>query len=258
MTDISLYNSMGLDKYVQPLNKKLDKKMFYDQADLNKKEKNLLQKQVEKIELSYLLVPSTINIQPYISEDYRYEGVMFITIHVRSGVKEHHIKGLSHILHTVLPHPAVLVFAIQDDVRLVTAQKRLNKVDQSKVVVEESHDSGWFSLASNQEVISPFLEAIHLSRLSFNNFFEFYQGIHKAIEALRFALITGQFIIIDNDTQRQLLNKLAAIQADIERYKHLIKKESQFNRRVEYNITIHRLSEELITLKRELEKEVDT
>ncbi len=65
---------MGLESRLTPLNKKLDKKMFYDFADIKQKEKNVISKFVERLELSYLLTPSTINIQPMINEEYHYEG----------------------------------------------------------------------------------------------------------------------------------------------------------------------------------------
>lgn len=54
------YERIGLAKRVPAVKKKLDKKMFYDYADLNKKEKNVIMKNVERMELSYLLTPSTL------------------------------------------------------------------------------------------------------------------------------------------------------------------------------------------------------
>lgn len=98
MAGVAFYQVIGLDPRVRPLHKKLDKKMFYDFADLNKKEKDYITKYVERIELTYVLTPSNMNIQPFINDEYHYEGVMFITIRLREETKDYHVSTIGEII----------------------------------------------------------------------------------------------------------------------------------------------------------------
>ncbi|MED4332175.1 DUF4391 domain-containing protein, partial [Geobacillus stearothermophilus] len=126
MAGFTFYARIGLDDKVRPLHKKLDKKMFYDFADLTKKEKGYITKYVDRIELTYLLTPSVINIQPFINEDYHYEGVMFITIRLRNETKDACLPVIGEIIQGSLPNPVVIVFEKEGNVQVGTCLKRCN------------------------------------------------------------------------------------------------------------------------------------
>lgn len=60
MTALMFYRKIGLETKVSALNKKLDKKIFYNFADLNKKERDVIARYIERMELAYLLTATTI------------------------------------------------------------------------------------------------------------------------------------------------------------------------------------------------------
>lgn len=130
-----LYKKIGLDGRLQPLNKKLDKKMFYDYTGLNKKEQQLIKKSVERIELTYLLTASTINIQPLINEEYHYENVMFVTVCLREEVTDKEVKILEEFIHGIIPHPVILVILLKSKIRISSCIKRLNRANKNSVVL---------------------------------------------------------------------------------------------------------------------------
>jgi hypothetical protein len=257
MAGLTLYRMIGLDDKVRPLNKKLDKKMFYDFADLNKKEKDYITKYVERIELSYLLTPSTINIQPFINEEYHYEGVMFITIQLREEAKDNHLPIIGEIIQGALPNPVVMVFEKQERIQVSTCLKRLNKVDSSQVVLEQAHYTPWIDLHVHNETVEKFLSAVHITSISFYNFFEFYKEFDLAVQALQQVYITGTFHVIkdeeQHEKQQQLIQQIQQFEAEITKWKNKIKKETQFNRKVEYNMKIQQLTKQVEQLKQQLQ-----
>jgi Domain of unknown function (DUF4391) len=256
MAGLTFYRMIGLDDKVRPLNKKLDKKMFYDFADLNKKEKDYITKYIERMELSYLLTPSTINIQPFINEEYHYEGVMFITIQLREEVKDNHLPVIGEIIQGALPNPVVIVFEKQDHIQVGTCLKRLNKVDSSQVVLEQFHYTPWIALHAHDETVEKFLRAVHITSISFYNFFEFYKEFDLAVQALQQAGITGTFYLIKDEKQyakqQQLIAQIQQFEAEIIKWKNKLKKETQFNRKVEMNIKIQQLTKQIVQLKQQL------
>ena len=67
------FEQIGLKDRLPAVKKKLDKKMFYDYADVNKRKK-CDYKICGEDGTFFLLTPSTINIQAFINEKYHYEG----------------------------------------------------------------------------------------------------------------------------------------------------------------------------------------
>ncbi|MEK4873382.1 DUF4391 domain-containing protein [Bacillus sp. FSL W8-0102] len=256
MAGLMFYRMIGLDDKVRPLYKKLDKKMFYDFADLNKKEKNFITKYIERIELTYLLTPSMINIQPFINEEYHYEGVMFITIQLREEAKDNHLPVIGEIIQGALPNPVVIVFEKQDHIQVGTCLKRLNKVDSSQVVLEQFHYTPWMDLDNHDETVEQFIKAIHVTNISFYNFFEFYKEIDLAVQAFQNTAITGQFHVIkdeeQHEKQQQFIQQITELENEITKWKNKMKKETQFNRKVEYNIKIQQLIKQIEQMKQQL------
>ncbi len=246
------YATIGLDERVRPLHKKLDKKMFYDYEDLTKKEKDYMTKDIERIELTYLLSPGVINIQPFVNDDYHYEGVMFITVRLRPESKDAHVSVIGEIIQKTVPNPTVIVFEKEGNVRMGTCRKRLNKNDRTKTVAEEWAYTPWFSPDHDDETVKQFLRAVHMTRLSFANFFRFYQDIHLAVQAFQHAKAIGAFYIAADEQSKQLVAQIEQAEVEIAKWKNEIKKETQFNRKVEYHMKIQQLTKQIEQWKQQL------
>lgn len=244
---------MGLESRITPLNKKLDKKMFYDFADINKKEKNVISKFVERLELSYLLTPSTINIQPMINEEYHYEGVMFVTASLKAEALDKHVNVLEEVIHGALPHPVVIAFISQDQILISTCMKRLNKVNRAAVVLEIIHHTDWIEAQITDSVVTAFLQSFQLANLNFANFYEFYKDMDLAVEAFENAKTVGDFTIVKSNEERKqqhlLIQQIQEKELAISRLKATIKKETQFNKKVEMNIEVQQLNKDIEQLK---------
>lgn len=229
--------------------------MFYDFADINKKEKTAITKYIERMELTYLLTSTTINIQAFITEEYHYEGVMFVTVNLKDGTQEKDIKVLEEVIHGTLPHPVVITFSIQNKVLISTCMKRLNKVNKASVVLGTIHQTNWIEEISDS-VITVFLQSLQLNHLRFNNFYEFYKDIDIVVEAFQNTNTIGVFKIIKEDGERKeqqsLIHQIQEKEQSITKLKGAIKKETQFNKKVELNIKTQHLTKEMENLKSNL------
>lgn len=258
MATEEFYVSSGIDSYLSPINKKLDKKAFYDHADLNKKEKDVITKYIQRMELAYLLTPSTVNIQPFITDEYHYEGIMFITVQLRDEVTDKHVSLIDEVIHSALPNPAVIVFDWEDGIQISTSFKRLNKIDKTSIVLERIHRSGWFNVKDSKENIQGFLKTVHLSNVRFTNFYDFYQDFDLAVEALQNIEITGRYNVAKNPEeykeQQRIIKQMQELEQETAKYRAAIKKESQFNKKVEYNMKIQKLAQKTEQLKKQLDK----
>ena len=258
MSAAAFYRQIGLESKLPSLNKKLDKKMFYDFADLNKKEKDAITKHIERMELAYLLTPTTINIHPFINEEYHYEGVMFITVQLREEATQKQIAVIDEVIHGALPNPAVIVFNLKDNVLISTCMKRLNKVDKSSVVLEKINRTIWVSLCNQNEdeAVNGFIQSIHLTKINFTNFYEFYKDIDLAVQALQNINIVGSFRVVKNEQQHEqqqlVIQQISGLEQEITKLKAAIKKETQFNKKVEFNVKIQQLTKKIAELKKQL------
>jgi hypothetical protein len=244
---------MGLIEKIDPLYKKLEKKMFFEHGGLKKKEKDYLTKYVQRMEITFLLNSSTINIQPFVNKDYRYEGIMFITVDLKEECKDQHIPALAHVIQRTIPNPTLLLFAHHKSVKFNSCMKRVNKADSRKVVLSPSHFTPWLEKEELGSAQQDFLDKIHLSKVSFQNFYEFYKDINLAVEALSNTEITGTFIIEKDDEkrekQKEQIQKVKDLEERVAKLSKAIKKELQFNKKAEMNQSIHQLKKQIQTLK---------
>lgn len=258
MAATEFYQSIGIDGFLTSLNKKLDKKTFYDHADLNKKEKDVITKYIQRMELANLLTPSTVNIQPFINEEYHYEGIMFITVQLRDEVTDKQVSLIDDVIHSALPNPVVIVFDWDENLLISTGLKRLNKVDKTSIVLEDIHRSGWFNVEDSNESIQGFLNTIHLSNVRFTTFFDFYQDFDLAVEALQNVGVTGNYKVAKSqeeyEEQQNIIQQIQELEQNIAKYKAAMKKESQFNKKVELNMKIQKLTQKALELKKMLDK----
>jgi len=250
------YQYIGIGGFLSPLNRKLDKKVFYEHADVNKKGKDAITKYIQRMELAYLLTPSTVNIQPFKNDEYHFEGIMFITVFLRDEITDKIVSIIEDVIHSALPNPAVLIFDWEDEIQISTSMKRLSKSDKTSIVLGDIHRSDWLTLQENNNHIQQFFKEIHLTNVRFTNFFDFYQDYDIAVEALQNLKITGQFQIAESPEgykkQQDMIREIQQLEQEIAKIRAKMKKETQFNKKVEYNLKIQKLTQETATLKEQL------
>lgn len=224
------------------LNKPLYKKMFLEHTELNARDKKALKDNVEKIRWLYTLKPSTIHIAPYSDElrDYSELAVLHVEIN-----ETKHAERIAHFINRAIPYPLIIFFTVNKEAKehfaLCLADKRLNKADKEKWVIEEQLLAPWLVLDESTEVNLTFLNSLQLATLPFLNFWQFYQALINRVISLKCAEITGRYHLAQDadksQQQRQNLQQYQQIQLEIKKLRGQIK-QAAFNQQVELNTQI--------------------
>lgn len=224
------------------LNKPLYKKMFLEHTELDAKDKKALKDNVEKIRWLYTLKPSTINIAPYSDElrDYSELAVLHVEIN-----ETKHAERIAHFINRAIPYPLIIFFTANQEgkeyLALCLADKRLNKADKEKWVIEEQLLAPWLVLDESTEVNQAFLNSLQLATLPFSNFWQVYQALSHRVISLKCAEITGRYHLAQDadksQQQRENLQQYQQIQLEIKKLRGQIK-QAAFNQQVELNTQI--------------------
>jgi len=201
--------------------KVLPKSKIYEFAKPSNAVKGLFVRQVEQIVWEYKLSPEIINIPAG-------EGVEEIQVlKIQSKV-----PGIDyHVYQTIdeaIPSQIFYEVAYGGKLKLVAAYKRLSEVDSSKWVTGPYFESGWVSYADQRSEL-PF--SLNMGQL-------YSQMLRILIGDKR----------RDGETLKSQVERLEIIRLknnEIEKLKIKLRKEKQFNRKVEVNAQIKQLESQL-------------
>lgn len=244
-----MFELLGLDK-VKYLGRKLDKKMFYDNGDLSKEDKKIFIEYIDKIEMSYILNSSTLNIAPFINNEYYYEAIVYLNVKLKQQDK---IDKISKIINNNIPNPLVIIYEFDKEYCISTAIKRLSKTDKNKTVVEESNITNWLNINSLTENDTKFIDSISLRKIPYTNLFDFYKTINDKIYIFKISDNMGGYEDISDkkalEESKQILEKIEKLEDELNRTIKKLKKESQFNKKMDLNIKATSLDKKIKELK---------
>ena len=195
----------------------IPKNKFYEQGKANSKIEQLFVNQVENIRWAYKLASSTIHLQD--QEDLK-EIQIF---RVKSRVEDLDVSILSFIDKLILT-PIIFEVVYQDKVKVVATYKRLNQADKTKAVIGQYYASDWLEDADHVEL--PFY-------LKLADLYE-----HFIAQLLPIASSKEQENDDESVSIELKLQKAQQLESLLKQFDHLkskLRKEKQFNRRVELN-----------------------
>ena len=206
------------------------KKNFYTYGDLTSGDKAIFTNNISKITLMYQITPNKINISPYKDDVREYPMINVFKVEV---YKDEKIKRIAEIIMKSIPYPMLIVFEFEDKVQLWTAHQRINQNDESKNVLDEFVFTDWETDTSWFDV----------SEMNMTNFCALYSDMVDCISVHNAKCIV-QTDELTGEQARELTNKLEEIENQIVALKSKMKKETQFNKRIEINIEIKKLEQE--------------
>lgn len=210
------------------------KKLFYENADLSGRDKSLFTETINKITWLYCLKPETINIQAYKDEarDYPEIEVIEVLLH-----RDYGLKKIAEIIMRTIPYPMLMIFKLDDKIQFYVAHQRVSQSDSSKNTMEESISTAWLDNDSD------LLVKLNIKQMRFTNFYALYSDIVDAISIYNLSTIMPTEGNITGAQARQLSAKIEDIEQEIISLRSRLKKETQFNRRMELNIQIKKLEQ---------------
>lgn len=197
----------------------IPKNKFYEQGKANGKIEQLFVNQVESIRWAYKLAASTIHLE---DQDDLKEIQIF---QVRSRVENLDISILSFIDKLILT-PIIFEVIYQDKVKVVATYKRLNQADKSKAVIGQYYASEWLEDHNHAE-LPLYLKLADL----YEHFIEQLLPINLSKEQ------ENQLISIELKLEK--VKQLASLQEQLDKLNAKLRKEKQFNYKVELNKEIN-------------------
>lgn len=158
--------------------KRIPKKEFYDEEDFSRQHEKLFTSWVDSIVLLSALNKDTINIAPHITEEHDYQEVYYIHITLKSLKKASEVCS---IIHSIIPPSCVLMLSYGSKCIFSVAQKRINKNDKNKQVIEQIHITPVIDLEHTEQQEQKFLDDISLTKNNFDTFKRFYLDISGKI-----------------------------------------------------------------------------
>ncbi len=240
------------------INKPLYKKMFQEHATLDVKDKKALKDDVLRIRWLFTLKPATASIAPYEDEIYDYSELAYLQVEL-NNLKN--AERIAHFINRAIPYPVVIFFlliesqeaadenaiTVKQQLIISTADKRINKVDKDKWVIEELLLSPRVCLSDSQQVSEAFLNSLVFGCLPHSNLYSFYQGLITRIQALQAAQISGRFHLASGEVAQQQanqLNRYRSIENDIKKLRAQIK-QAEFSQQVVLNAQIKQQEQRL-------------
>jgi len=250
------------------LSRKIFKKHFYE-LDLNATDKKALSQDIEKITWAYTLKPETINISQYTDAEREYLEIAVIEVLLKSPKRR---KRIGEIIQRAIPYPVLLIFVHADEAALNVAEKRINRSDSSKIMVEEVHETAWLAPEKADDWLHEFLNDFCITNFSFHNFYDFYQDMVQRIIALNCAIHTGRYHLSRNDqgcqetrekaaafvvpsetsSRLEMLQELEKLQQERDETCNQAKKEKNLGTQVQLNTRIKQLTDRIEAIRAEL------
>jgi len=241
----TLNKRMGLPQSAY-LGKRIYKKLFQENAKLGATDKKALREDIDTITWEYTLKPVTIPINPFSDEKHEYLEIAVIQANLTSRKRT---ERLAEIIHRAIPYPIVLLFVDGSYVRLSLATKRFSQAEKGVIVVDEFFATHWMDLGALETAEEPFLDSLAAKTLPHTDFKTFYDAIVDRVVALACASRTGTYVI-ERDAERvksrrRMLAECRELEALIAEERTALMREEQFNRKVDGNVRIKKMEQEL-------------
>lgn len=211
------------------------KKQFYDNGDLSSADKKLFD-YVEKIYWRYALKTENSFIQPYRDEEKDYPEIEVLEVNLRA---EKQLKRLAEVIIHAIPYPMLLFFTLADKRRLHMGKLRQSQADSERMVLVAMEDTDWRSEEDD------FWPEMSLRKMPGANFCQLYESWFDAISKSHLVALSVDTEAMSGDEAREKLQRITAIEQEMNKLRKQMKAESQFNRKMELNTRLQKLKREM-------------
>ena len=202
--------------------KVIPKNKIYVYANPRTRIKEFFVREVDKIVWSYKLSPQTLNLP----ESGFVKEIQIITIDLKG--KDLNVDVLRTI-DKAIPSPIIFVLRDNDKIRYIAAYKRQNEADKSKWVISEYFQSQWIKENTERQPLPVALDLRILYETLVKNLISITPFSDENVE---------EFIV--------RVEQIGVKQREAEKIQIKMRKEKQYNRKVELHI-------QLVNLKKEIE-----
>lgn len=215
--------------------KTIFKKLFYENASLSSSDKDLFTDVIDKVTWQYCLNPSKLNVLSYRDDEREYLEIEIVEV---SLMVEKNLNRIAEIIMRTIPYPMLLFFQLGKKFQVWVAHQRFSLADSSKITLDDFVKTDWLDDSSI------LWDTLNLKKMRYSNYLAMYSDIVDTINVFKAKVITGQDIGISGTEAKELLEQVAMIDSQIFSIRTGLKKETQFNRKMELNIKIKKLEQQ--------------
>ncbi|WP_195954738.1 DUF4391 domain-containing protein [Clostridium tertium] len=241
-----------MDEYIKLFNapieccegKKIPKKLFYEEGNLTAADKEIFTTNIKKIVLEYMFSEERINIKPYRDEEVECEEIAVIRVILESDKK---YKRICDIIQKAIPYSIILICEFDSNVIFNVANKKINKVDDDKNVIDEMLFTEWIKLDSNIEADNKFFKELNIKGWYYIDLYKFYNSCVDKIKiynASKYSDNIETLNSLDVNLVKETTDKIEMLTLEIDNLRKNLKKEVQFNKKIEINIKIKKIEQE--------------
>lgn len=198
-------------------------------------DKKILESHISSMKLVSILNEQTIRIRPYKDEEYSYQSIYVFYIELK---KDDSITSLSNLIHSAFPEPTILIYQKANTNYISLAEKRINKVEKDRTVVEEVDLCKILDDATDKQ--------LSLESISGKDLKEYYSNLVTWLYKLKVLSITNIYPEKDMDF-KPLLNQYEHLTTETKKLKEEYRKASMMSEKM-------RIDDELYDKEMELKQ----
>ena len=210
------------------------KKQFHDNGDLSSADKKLFD-YVEKIHWCYALKTENTFMQAFNDGEKDYPEIEVLEVQLREEKK---LSRLAEVIMRTIPYPMLLFFSMGDKVRLYMGRLRQSQADSERMTLIDVESTEWLA----EDAV--FWQEISLRRMTTANFCALYEAWFDAISKSHLVALSVNTAELSGDEAREKMQRLNAIEQEMNSLRNQMKQESQFNRKMELNTRLQKLKRE--------------
>ena len=221
---MTIYEKLNLTDHAR-IDQGMPKNQFYERGELSSADKKIFV-HVEKMYWRYALKTENSFIQPFSDEERDYPEIEVMEVVLR---EEKQLKRLAEIIFRSIPYPMLLFFVLGDKIQLWLGKLRKNQADSSRMTLMVTEQTEW--LAKEDQ----FWEGLSLKRMPSTNFCVLYEAWFDTVSRRHLTEVGISAQGLSGEAARETMNQLQKIEQEITSLRSQMKRESQFNRKLEIN-----------------------
>ena len=233
------------------VDQRIAKKLLIENVAATASDKRHINEGIEELIWVAALKPNTVGVPEYRDDSREVLEIAVLHLILREGAK---VTRVVELIHRAIPYPTFLVTTSGDGIALSLATKRWSQNEGGKTVLDEEPLTVEIEDESQCE---PFLTSLSLRHQKRPNLHELYLNWKVQFEAFQTSAYTGVFSPSLSsevaEKRKTALVSASAIQQELISLRAKAERETQMNRRVQSNLDIKRLEEELRNAIKDME-----
>ena len=246
------------------VNSILPKQDIFNETGMNRSDKDYFVRYIKQIRWLYKFDDASVRIKPYETEDKSYLEAELISIKLKKEFQEYnHNTGNYHrfdarldrivdILLRFIPYPILLCAEFNDEIKFYVSHISESKSDNEKITLDEIINTDWIKVNDLDGFDEELIYKLQINNLDKTNVFTFYDSMVTAIIQYNGSKEVGQEVTLSSEEIQKIMDEIKVLERKIAEIRVAIRREVNFNKKMDYNIQIKELQMEIKLLQEEL------